>query len=69
MSAQWSVCLATQRSVCVVVQFANWRKARVEVQRNTDGDTPYICVAAHADLRICDGHVILQDLLGSYLIY
>ena len=42
-----SVCLATQRSICVVhvVQLAN-RKGHVEVQWNTDGDTPAICVAA-----------------------
>ena len=47
------------QSVCVVVQLANRRKVRVEVQRNTDGDTPCTCVAAHADLRLCGGHVIL----------
>ena len=39
-------CLATQRSVCVVVQLSNRRKVRVEVHRNTDGDTTFICVAA-----------------------
>ena len=54
-----SVCLATQRSVCVVVQLANLRTVRVEVQRNTGGDTQSICVAAHADLRICGGYFIL----------
>ena len=39
-----SVYLATQRSVCVVVQLATRRKVRVEVQRNTDGDNLSICV-------------------------
>ena len=53
--------LATQRSVCVVVQLATRRKVRMEVQRNTDGDTPSICVDAHADLRICGGHVYRID--------
>ena len=33
-----------------------------------DGDTP-ICVAAHADLRICGGHAILKDLLDSCSVY
>ena len=61
--------LARQRSVCVVVQLANQRKVRVEVQWNTDGDTSSICMAAHADLRICGGHVISQDLRGSCSIY
>ena len=49
----------------MVVQLANRRKVHLEVQRNTDGDTPSICVAAHADLRICGWHVVLYDLLGS----
>ena len=44
---------------CVVVQLANQRKARVAVQRNTDGDTPSICVAAHTALRNRRGHAIL----------
>ena len=43
----------------MVVQLANRRKVRVEIQQNTDGDIQSICVAAHADLRICGGHVIL----------
>ena len=42
----------------VVVHLANRRKVRVEVQRNTGGDTPSISVAVHADLRICGGYVI-----------
>ena len=42
---------------------------RVDVQRNTDGDTPSICVAAHADRKMCRGHVALYDLLGSCAIY
>ena len=52
-----------------VVQLANRRKVRVAVQRNTNGDTPSISMAAHADLRICGEHVILKDLLGSCSIY
>ena len=63
MSAQWrfrSVCLdMPERSDCVVVQLANRRKIRVEVQRNLDGDTPSICMAAHTALRICGRRVIL----------
>ena len=43
----------------MVVQLANRGKVRVEVKLNTAGDTPSVCVAAHADLRICGGHVIL----------
>ena len=39
----------------MVVQLANRRKVRVEVQRNTDEDISSICVAAHADLRIYGG--------------
>ena len=55
-----SVCLGTpERSVCVAVQLANRRKIHEEVQLNPGGDTPSICVAAYADLRICGGHVIL----------
>ena len=49
-----SVCLGTpERSVCVIVQLANRRKIRVEVQGNPDGDPPSVYMAAHADLRIC----------------
>ena len=40
------------------IELANRRKVRVEVQGNTNGDTPSICVAAHADLSICGGHAI-----------
>ena len=39
----------------MVVQLANRRKVRVEVQRNPNGDAPSICVAAHADRRIAEG--------------
>ena len=65
------------RSVCVVVQLSNRRKVRVEVQRNTDGDTPSICVAAHADLKICGGGAcysigftgLLLNLLRRYMAF
>ena len=59
------MCLGTpERSVFVVVQLANRSKVRVEVhvQRYPDGDTPSICVAVHADLRIADG--MLLNLLS-----
>ena len=32
----------------------------MEVQRNTDGDTPSIRVAAHADLRISGRHAVFK---------
>ena len=57
MKPQISLSGTPERSVCVVVQLANRRKVCVEVQRNPDGDT--LCVAAHVDLRICGGHVVL----------
>ena len=44
----------------MVVQLAYRRKVRVAVQRNPNGDTPSICVDAHADLRICGGNVFYR---------
>ena len=52
------ISLSGYASVCVVVQNPNRRKVRVEVQWNHDGDTPSICVAALADLKISGRHVI-----------
>ena len=42
----------------------------MEVQRNTDGDTPSICVAAHADLRFFGLHVIwlLRNMINLRFI-
>ena len=55
------MCLGTpEKSVCMVVQLANRRKVRVEVQRNPDGDNPSVFVTALADLRICGRHVIYR---------
>ena len=39
----------------------------MEEQRNTSEDTQSIYVAAHADLTIGGGHVILWDLLDLKL--
>ena len=46
----------------MMVQISNRRKVRVKIQRNTDGDTPSICVAAQSDLRMCGGMLF-------YMIY
>ena len=60
MNTQISMSGYAEITLCgTIVQLANQRKVPMEVQRNTNGDTPSICLAAHADQRICGGHVIL----------
>ena len=59
MGTNWAFIEGSDQSVLLrVVQLANRRKVRVEVQQNTDADSPSICVAVHADLRISGGHAM-----------